>query len=193
MVFLVLLEMCFPYLTMIFHIDHGERMFPSSSIGGTGNRASPILPPPPPIIHPEPRFLQAEKYKVTQALLASKHQDGKFVCAHVLIMKSHIDRLGMLSVIFPKELAIDLVLLSLLDSYSQFIKDFYERDHDVTLIDLTYMLIAAEAEMLKSTIQANMFEGSASQVSMDIENGNIGSPEKVSLPNGKGIGQGQTV
>ena len=40
--------------------------------------------------------------------------------------------------------------------------------------------------MLKSTSHANVFEGSVSQISMDIGNGNIGSPEKVSLPNGKG-------
>ena len=56
----------------------------------------------------------------------------------------------------------------------------------MTLIDLTQMLIVVEAEMLKSTCEAKVFEGSNSKISMDIDNGNIGSPEKVSLPNGKG-------
>ena len=60
------------------------------------------------------------------------------------------------------------------------------RDHDVTLIDLTYMLISIEAEILKSINQANMFDGSVSELSIDIEDGNIGSLEKLSLPNGKG-------
>ena len=48
------------------------------------------------------------------------------------------------------------------------------------------MLITDEAEMHKSTSQAKMFEGYVSKISMDIDNGKIGSPEKVSLHNGKG-------
>ncbi|KAL7595910.1 hypothetical protein Lser_V15G28947 [Lactuca serriola] len=86
----------------------------------------------------------------------------------------------------PLELAIDLVLRSLPESYCQFIKDYYMRDDDMTLIDLTYMLIVVEVEMIKSTSQEKMFEGSVSKISMNIDNGNIVSPEKVSLPNGKG-------
>ncbi|KAL7595372.1 hypothetical protein Lser_V15G28487 [Lactuca serriola] len=167
-------------------VDQGERMFPSSSNGGTGNHDSSTLPPPPLETLPKSYLLQVEKYETTQALVACKHQDGKSICAHVLKMKSHIDRLGMLGVVFPRELAIDLVLVSLLESYSQFIKDYYMKEHDVTLIDLTYMLISVEAKMLKSISQAKMFEGSISKISMDIDNGNIGSPEKASLPNGKG-------
>ena len=59
-------------------------------------------------------------------------------------------------------------------------------DHDMTLIDLTYLLIAAESTMIWRTGQANLIGRSISQTSMDIDNGNIGSPEKFSLPNGKG-------
>ena len=121
-------------------------MFPSSSNGGTRNHVSSTLPTPPPVTHPKSCFLQAEKYKVTQALLACKHQDGKFVCAHVLKMKSYIDILGMLGVVFPRELGINLVVLSLPDSYSHFIKDCYIGDHDMTLIDLTRILIVTEVE-----------------------------------------------
>nr|KAJ0217568.1 hypothetical protein LSAT_V11C300146070 [Lactuca sativa] len=74
------------------HVDQGERMFPSSSNGGTRNHASPILPPPPPSVTLlKSCFLQSEKYEVTQALLACKHQDSNSVCAHVLKMKSNID------------------------------------------------------------------------------------------------------
>ena len=106
----------FPSEEDLPHVNEGERMLPSSSNGGTGNHASPNFPPPPPVILPDPRFLQIEQFKVTQALLASKHQDAKSACAHVLKMKSHIDRLGMMVVIFPRELAIDLVLVLLPDS-----------------------------------------------------------------------------
>ena len=55
------------------------------------------LPPPRPIILPNPQVKRLEKFKVTQALLAMKRQDGKSISAHVLDMKLHIDRLGMLS------------------------------------------------------------------------------------------------
>ncbi|KAL7598861.1 hypothetical protein Lser_V15G21251 [Lactuca serriola] len=94
----------------------------------------------------------------------------------------NIDRFGMLGVIFQRELAMDLVLFSLPDSYSQLIKDFYEREDDVILIDLTYLLIVVEAEMHKSISQENVFEGAVSQIPKDIDNSKIGSPKKVSLP-----------
>ena len=58
---------------------------------GNGNHAS--LPPPPPIILPDPRVRRLEKFKVTQALLAIRHKDGKSVCTYVLKMKSHIDKI----------------------------------------------------------------------------------------------------
>ena len=48
-------------------------------------------------------------------------------------MKSHVDRLGRLGVVFPRKLAVDMVLTSLPESYSQFLKDYYMTDHDVTL------------------------------------------------------------
>ena len=52
-------------------------------------------------------------------------------------MKLHIDRLGILGVVFPKEQAFDLVLHLLPESYSQFVKDYYMIENDVTLTDLT--------------------------------------------------------
>ena len=56
----------------------------------------------------------------------------------------------------------------------------------MTLNDLTYLLDAAESTMIWSTGKANLIGRSTSQTSMDIDNGNIGNPEKLSLPNGKG-------
>ena len=57
--------------------------------------------------------------------------------------------------------------------------------HDVTLIDLTYLLIAAESAKIWRTGQENLSGRSTSQTSMDI--GDTRSPEKSSLPNGKGL------
>ena len=59
-------------------------------------------------------------------------------------------------------------------------------DHDMTLNDLTYLLDDAESTIIWSTGKANFIGRSTSQTSMDIDNGNIGNPEKLSLPNGKG-------
>ncbi|KAL7583250.1 hypothetical protein Lser_V15G46134 [Lactuca serriola] len=85
-----------------------------------GIRDHASLPPPPPIILPNPQVQKIEKFKLTQFLLASKHEEGKSVCAHVPEMKSHIDRLRMLGSVVCEELAIDWVLQSLPDSYSEF-------------------------------------------------------------------------
>ena len=49
-------------------------------------------------------------------------------------------------------------------------------DHEVTLIDLTCLLIAAESVMIWRAGQANLSSESNSQTSMDT--GNIGSPER---------------
>ena len=79
------------------------------------------------------------------------------MCAHVLKLNKYINRLGMLGVVFPRKLAVDLVLQSLPESYSQFVKNYYMTGNNVTLIDLTYLLIASKAEMLKCNSQENMF------------------------------------
>ena len=107
------------------------------------------------------------------------------MCTHVLGLKSHSDRLRMLGVVVPRKLAIDWVLQLLPESYSEFIKNYYVTDHDMTLIDLSYLLVVAESEMMWRNGQEKMGGRSISQTSMDIDNGNIGSP-KTSLPNGKG-------
>ncbi|KAL7607955.1 hypothetical protein Lser_V15G09800 [Lactuca serriola] len=131
-----------------------------------------------------PRVRRLEKFKVTQALLTSKHEDEKSVCAHVLEMKLHIDMLGMLGVVVSRKLVVDMVLQSLPKSYRGYIKDYYMEDHDMTLIDLTYLLIVAESTMIWSTGQVNLIGRSIYQTSMDIDNGGNGSPKR--FPNGKG-------
>ena len=151
-----------------------------------GTRDHTSLPPPPPIILPNPQFQSLEKFQVTQALLAMKHQDGRSVCTYVFKIKSHIDWLRVLGVVVSRKLAIDWVLQSLLESHTEFIKDYDAADHDMTLIYLTYLLVAFESAMIWHTGKANLIGRSTSQTYMDIDNGNIGRPEKYSLPNGNG-------
>ena len=75
---------------------------------GTRNHAS--LPPPPPIVLPNAQVRRLGMFNITQALLANKHKEGKSVCAHILGMKSHIDRLRMLGSVVCEEIAVDWVL-----------------------------------------------------------------------------------
>ncbi|KAL7614026.1 hypothetical protein Lser_V15G04752 [Lactuca serriola] len=137
---------------------------------GTRDHAS--LPPSPPIILPNPQVRRLEKFKLTQALLASKLEEGKSVCAHVLEMKSRIDKLRLLGSVVCEELAVDWVLQSLTNSYSEFVKEYYMMNRDVTLIDLTYMLIVVESTMVWRNGKAKLIGESAFQTSIDIGNGN---------------------
>ncbi|KAL7583542.1 hypothetical protein Lser_V15G45948 [Lactuca serriola] len=82
-----------------------------------------------------------------------------------------------LGVEISSELAADWVLQSLPESYSEFVREYYMMDHDVTLIDLTYLLIAAESAMIWRANQENLSGESNSQTSMDT--GNIGSAERI--------------
>ena len=60
-------------------------------------------------------------------------------------MKPHNNKMGMLGVVIPRNLAVDLVLQSLRKSYSEFVKDYYVTDHDMSFNDLTYLLVVAES------------------------------------------------
>ncbi|XP_052621399.1 uncharacterized protein LOC128127092 [Lactuca sativa] len=96
-----------------------------------------------------------------------KHKDGQPVCAQVLGMKSHIDRLIMLGVSFPDELAVNWVLQTLPESYNEFKRKYYMMNHDDNLIDLTYMLIAAESEMIWRSNGVYLLEKSTNHASKD--------------------------
>ena len=108
-------------------------------------------------------------------------------------MKMYIDKLESIGVVFPMEKTIDLVLLSFHKSYGQFVKNFHIRNLDVTLIDLTQMLMVVEAKMLKNTSEVEMLIGFDSKVSIDIGNGDISGPEKDLSSQWKEVVQDQTV
>nr|KAJ0204875.1 hypothetical protein LSAT_V11C500240960 [Lactuca sativa] len=54
----------------------------------------------------------------------------------------------MLGVVVPRKLAIEWVLQSLPESYSEFIKDYYVTNHDMTLNDLAYLLVKGRAKFV---------------------------------------------
>ena len=83
-------------------------------------------------------------------------------------MKSHIDRLIMLGASFPNKLVMDWVLQSLPKSYDKFKREYYMMDLDAALIDLTYMLIAAESEMIWRSNGAYLCSQSTNHASVDV-------------------------
>ena len=74
----------------------------------------------------------------------------------------------MLGVSFPDELAIGWVLQSLPKSYNEFKRKYYMMDHDENLIDLTYMLIAVESEMIWQSNGAYLLGKSTNHASEDV-------------------------
>ena len=85
-----------------------------------------------------------ELYETTKALHSCKMAEGTSISAHVLKMKfyiKHLDRLG-----FPlsQELATDLILNSLLDSYGQFVMNYNMNEMDKSISELHTMIKTAE-------------------------------------------------
>ena len=66
------------------------------------------------------------------------------MCDHILETKSHIDKPAELGVKVLRKLDVQ----SLSKSHSEFFWDYYVTDHHLTLNDLTYLLGAAELEMI---------------------------------------------
>ena len=82
----------------LLHSCKGEFVFPFLCNDETGHHLSSTLPPPPLVTLLTSRFLKVERYETTQSLLICKHKDGNYMCAHVLKMKSYIDKLGRMGI-----------------------------------------------------------------------------------------------
>ena len=64
-------------------------------------------------------------------------------------MKTYIHRLSNMGGGFPVEFAIDLILISLLNSYKQFVMNFHIKNLKVTLMELFDILRTEEANNVK--------------------------------------------
>jgi len=93
-----------------------------------------------------------ERLEVLKALKKCQHKDGESVCAHVQKMQRLIERLEKLDVKFDKNLAIDMVLDSLPDSYDPFIMQFHMNDGETNMMQLHNLLQRAEQGMKKSHV-----------------------------------------
>ena len=85
-----------------------------------------------------------ERYETTKALHSCKMVEGGSVSAHVLKMKGYIDHLERLGFPISPELATDLILNSLLDSYDQFVMNYNMNNMEKSISELHAMLKTAE-------------------------------------------------
>ena len=85
-----------------------------------------------------------ERYETTKALHSCKMAEGASVSAHILKKKGYIEHLDRLGFPLSQELATDLILNSLPDSYGQFIMNYNMKEMDKSISELHAMLKTAE-------------------------------------------------
>ncbi|KAK8509013.1 hypothetical protein V6N12_016857 [Hibiscus sabdariffa] len=90
-----------------------------------------------------------ERYETSKALFQCKMSEGSPVGAHVIKMMGYIQTLEKLGFALNDELAVDVVLQSLPDSFNQFVLNFNMNEIKKTLPQLHGMLRTAEGNMKK--------------------------------------------
>ncbi|KAK2372365.1 secreted RxLR effector protein [Trifolium repens] len=88
-----------------------------------------------------------ERFEVSKSLFQCKLSEGSPVGPHVLKMIGYVGNLERLGFPLEKELATDLILQSLPDSFNQFILNFNMNNLDKTLPELLSMLRTAEQNL----------------------------------------------
>ena len=87
---------------------------------------------------------RTERFDTVKAILDSRLKKGESVGPHVLKMKSHFENLERLGVQFGEELAIDIILHSLHDGFSNFIQNYNMNSLGKSINELHGMLKTAE-------------------------------------------------
>ncbi|KAK9034771.1 hypothetical protein V6N11_076828 [Hibiscus sabdariffa] len=90
-----------------------------------------------------------ERYETSKALFQCKMSEGAQVGAHVIKMMGYIQTLEKLGFALNNELAIDVILQSLLDSFDQFVLNFNMNEINKTLPQFLGMLRTAKSNMKK--------------------------------------------
>ena len=85
-----------------------------------------------------------ERYETTKALHSCKMAEGASVSAHVLKMNGYIEHLDRLGFPLSQELATDLILNSLPDSYGQFVMNYNMNEMDKSIFELHTMFKTAK-------------------------------------------------
>ena len=90
-----------------------------------------------------------ERFEISKALFQYKMQDGTPVGPYVLKMIGYIENLQMLGFPLGQELATDLILQSLRESYNQFVLNYNMNEIDKPLPELLSMLRTVELNLKK--------------------------------------------
>ncbi|KAL4567872.1 hypothetical protein LXL04_023468 [Taraxacum kok-saghyz] len=92
---------------------------------------------------------------IVKSLMMCKLKEGSSVCVHVQQMKSYIDQLENLQVIFDQNLAIDIILNSLTATYDGFILTYHMHSVEKTVMELYNMLQTTEAGIKKTGVESS--------------------------------------
>src|ERR1044072_3703464 len=95
-----------------------------------------------------------ERFGVSKKLYQCKLAEGSQVGPHVLKMIGYIENLERLGFPLGQEFAVDLILQSLPDSYSQFVMNYNMNEIEKTLPELLSMLRIAEQNISKGRDKA---------------------------------------
>ena len=85
-----------------------------------------------------------ERFAIIKALFSCKMVEGGLVSPHVLKMKGYLDHLEKLGLPISKELATDIILQTLPDSYDGFVMNYNMHNMEKTIFELHGMLKTAE-------------------------------------------------
>ncbi|KAK8619616.1 hypothetical protein V6N13_135898 [Hibiscus sabdariffa] len=116
-----------------------------------------------------------ERYETSKALFQCKMSEGSPVGAHVVKMMGYIQTLEKLGFALNDELATDVILQSLPDSFNHFVLNFNMNEINKTLPQLLGMLRTAESNMKKggskSVLMVREAKGKGKKVAKSKGNG----------------------
>ncbi|KAK8696819.1 hypothetical protein V6N13_001944 [Hibiscus sabdariffa] len=116
-----------------------------------------------------------ERYETSKALFQCKVSEDSPVGAHVIKMMGYIQTLEKLGFALNDELATDVILQSLPDSFNQFVLNFNMNEINKTLPQLLGMLRTAESNMKKggskSVLMVRVAKGKGKKVAKSKGNG----------------------
>ncbi|KAK9164200.1 hypothetical protein Syun_005102 [Stephania yunnanensis] len=90
-----------------------------------------------------------ERFEIVKNLHSCKMTEGALVSPHVLKMKGYVDQLDRLGFPISQELAMNLILNSLPESYSQFVMNYNMNNMEKSISELHLMLKTAEQNIKK--------------------------------------------
>ncbi|XP_073133292.1 uncharacterized protein [Henckelia pumila] len=92
---------------------------------------------------------RAERFTTVKALMTARMREETSVHEHGIRMIGYIERLVSLDMVLPHELLVDVLLLSLPNSFDGFVVNFSMNKIEATLEELVNMLTSFEATMKK--------------------------------------------